>query len=242
MTDAAAPRGSAPTGAASTRRDLLFGGLLAGAAALAWARTPRTPDRKIGRSELDKLIPLALGPWRFETASGLILPPPDELAKSLYDQELARTYVAPAEALLPPVMLMIAYGSTQSGMLQLHRPEVCYPASGFRLAPTVPVDVRAGGRDIPAQYFTADRELRSEKVLYWTRIGDMIPRSWSEQRLAVVESNLEGLIPDGVLVRLSTMDGDAASAQRMLTRFADLLIGQAGARGRSLLVGDGSRG
>ena len=30
-------------------------------------------------------------------------------------------------------MLMIAYGESQSDRLQLHHPEVCYTAQGFRV-------------------------------------------------------------------------------------------------------------
>lgn len=219
------------------RRDMLVGGLLAATGVTALAATPRRKDLAIGANELDKVIPLTIGPWRYQTASGLILPPADQLADDLYDQQLTRVYEPAAGALVPPVMLLIAYGSSQSGMLQVHRPETCYPASGFRLTPTSPVDVVADGKTVPAQYFSATRELRTERVLYWTRVGNAMPRTWSQQRLAVMSSNLRGRIPDGVLVRMSTLDGDDRTAGAALTRFADLMVGEAGRRGRRLLVG-----
>jgi EpsI family protein len=219
------------------RRDVLLGGLMAATAAVAYARTPRQKAMAIGPDQLDTVIPKDIGPWHFQTASGLILPPPDALAAQIYDQQLARTYESEDPA-IPGVMMVIAYGSSQSGMLQVHRPEICYPAGGFRLSPTIPVEVPVPGREIPAQYFTATRELRTERVLYWTRVGNEIPRTWGQQRMAVIRSNLAMAIPDGVLVRLSTIGGDDASARAALDRFASLLVSRASPRGHRLLVGD----
>jgi len=42
-------------------------------------------------------------------------------------------------------------------------------------------------------------------VLYWTRIGELVPTGWWSQRFAVVQSNLRGTIPDGLLVRLPNL-------------------------------------
>ncbi len=65
-----------------------------------------------------------------ERPSNAIVAPAEEnsLAARLYNQSLARLYVNAAGE---GVMLVIAYGNTQSDSLQLHRPEVCYPAFGF---------------------------------------------------------------------------------------------------------------
>lgn len=248
---AAGPRDKEPTGKGPTgkgpvgrgvlgRRDVVFGGLLAATGAVAYARTPRFPDVAIRDGELDKLIPLAIGPWRFRTESGLVLPPPDQLVDQLYSQQVARAYEPVDDASIAPVMLMVAYGSSQSGMLQVHRPEVCYPASGFALSPTLAVDIDVvAGRRVPANYFTATRDLRTERVLYWTRVGDALPRSWTEQRLAVMSSNLRRRIPDGVLVRLSTIGGDEATAKVTLDRFAATMLADLPPRGRRVLIGDG---
>ena len=54
----------------------------------------------------------------------------------------------------------------------------------------------------------------TEHVVFWTRIGDRIPLSWTEQKVAVAEQNLRGIVPDAILVRMSSVsdDGDAARA------------------------------
>jgi len=229
---------SAPSGRRlPSRRDVLFGGTLAAASAVAYARTPRKTQMAIGDDELEKVIPRQLAQWRFETASGLVLPPPDQLAAQLYSQQLTRVYSAPG---LPPVMLLIAYGDSQNGMLQLHRPEVCYPASGYTLSRTRHLDVPIHPSGvIPVQRFTAISSTRIEQLLYWTRIGDLLPRSWAAQRWAVVENNLKGIIPDGALVRLSTISAAPDDADRLLAQFAATMIDAVGPRGRRLLIGRG---
>lgn len=220
---------------AVSRRDLLLGGAMAATGVAAWARMPEHKEMLIATGELTKLAPLQIGPWRFQTTQGLVLPPPDQMAQLLYDQQIARAYASLGAEL--PVMLLMAYGSSQNGMLQIHRPEICYPASGFRLSETrverMPV---GGGRSIPVRRFTAESDVRTEEVLYWTRIGDALPVSWAQQRLAVVRSNLAGDIPDGLLVRMSALTSDRRAAQVNLRRFAALLLEQIGAAGRHMLI------
>jgi len=234
--DMAGGEGGAPRATMRpSRRDVLFGGAMIAAGAVAYARTPRVNDMAIGEGELDKVIPFTIGSWRYQTASGLVLPPPDALAAQLYNQQLTRVYASDNEM---PVMLLIAYGSSQSGMLQVHRPEICYPASGYALSRTRLVDLPVGGpRPIPAKRFTAVSQARTEQLLYWTRIGDLLPVSWAAQHMAVMENNLKGVIPDGVLVRLSTISTSPEESDALLTRFARTMVEQVGPRGRRLLIG-----
>lgn len=218
-----------------SRRDLLIGGAALAAAGTAVARMPRRLVTLIGKGQLDHIIPLQIGSWTYETTSGFVLPPPDQLARLLYDQQLTRTYVA-ADQL--PVMLLLAYGSSQGGMLQIHRPEICYPASGFHLTETkvgsIPLDANSA---IPSRSFIASSDQRVEHVLYWTRIGSLVPTSWAGQRLAVVRSNLAGIVPDGLLVRLSTVAPDTAQAQATLRTFARTLLMTVPPATRRMLIG-----
>jgi EpsI family protein len=75
------------------------------------------------------------------------------------------------------------------------------------------------GRQIPSNVFTASAADRTEQVVYFTRLGDAYPRTWAEQRLAVVEENLAGRIPDGILVRVSLIGTDRAAALETLRGF-----------------------
>ena len=217
------------------RRDLLVGGAALVAAGTAYARMPRRPTMLIGKDQLDKLVPLKIDNWSYEMASGLVLPPPDQLARLLYDQQVTRSYASPDQL---PVMLLMAYGSSQGGMLQIHRPEICYPASGFHLTETQVTSIPLpDGHHVASRSFTASSDTRVEQVLYWTRIGDMVPTSWTGQRVAVIRSNLAGSIPDGLLVRLSTVSNDAAQAQITLKRFATEMLRAMPVAARHMLIG-----
>lgn len=220
-----------------SRRDLLFGGVMLGAAGVVYARTPRRAEMSIGPGELEKIIPLTIGPWRYETSSGLVLPPPDQLADKLYSQQLTRVYVSENNI---PIMLLMAYGDSQSGMLQVHRPEVCYPAGGYTLTRTRLIDLPLDdGRMIPAKRFSATSQARTEQLLYWTRIGDVLPVSWTAQRLAVMNANLHGIIPDGILVRVSAISSTPQGTDEALELFAREMVRAAGPRGERMLVGTG---
>ncbi|WP_238542365.1 exosortase-associated protein EpsI, V-type [Sphingomonas sp. PAMC 26621] len=218
---------------AVSRRQVAAGVTLLAAAGAAYAFTPRTVLRTLGTAKLDTLVPHAFGGWRFEANSGLVLPPADQLRDRIYSELLTRVYRHTDGSVM---MLLIAYAGTQDGSIQVHRPEVCYPASGFRLTDIEDHDVKlAPGVDVPSRYIVAETELRSEKMIYWTRLGHLFPRKWSAQRLAVMEENLKGIIPDGVLVRISTLgQGDGRPG---LDRFASAMFGAVGAQMKSVLVG-----
>jgi EpsI family protein len=201
-----------------TRRNVITGIAMMGAAAVAHVRQPVPYAKKMAKGTLDKLIPTKIGDWTFETTSGLVLPPPDATIDRLYDELTTRVYTRPNS---PPVMLLIAYGSVQDGLLQLHRPEVCYPVGGYKLTDTEISDFPImPGQSIPIRSFTADSDSRVEQVMYWTRVGDVMPTSWVEQRWAVVRANLAGAIPDGILVRVSAIDLDMKASMALLQDFA----------------------
>jgi EpsI family protein len=216
-----------------TRRELLLGAACLTAAAVTFIRKPRKDDEFMGAAKLDAIVPAHFAGWSFVTASGLVLPPQDQLQSKLYHQLLTRVY---NRADGQSIMLLIAYGGSQDGVVQIHRPEICYPASGYtltavddhlaKLAPNVL---------IPSRFIIADSPSRKEQMIYWTRLGSDFPRRWSEQRLSVFEQNMAGIIPDGVLVRISSDNADASPA--ILDSFAADLYGAAGGLLRRLLVG-----
>lgn len=186
------------------RRDLLLGVPLLGAAGAAWALKPRNRMNLLGDRGLEDVVPERIGPWEVTPSNAFVLPEAREgsLAATLYDQQLSRLYTG--EGVIP-VMLVIAYGSTQSDLLQLHRPEVCYRAVGFSIDRFERVELEVGGAKVPMRALTARANERTEPILYWTRLGDMLPTSNNEQRLMKLRTEMQGYIADGVLVRLSTV-------------------------------------
>lgn len=200
-----------------SRRDFVVGMALAGASAAGYAAQPKVVNPRIANPKFESWIPEKIGPWTVQGKSGVVLPPPDELSDRLYDNLVTRVYSGPGSA---TVMMLIAYNFKQDGVLQLHRPEFCYPAGGFQLSSTVPVSLELGnGRQIPASAFTAVNARQTEQVLYFTRLGAHFPRSWIDQRVSVLRANLHGEIPDGAMMRVSILDTDQKRALEVLRGF-----------------------
>lgn len=222
-------------GPSLSRRALLVGVAQAGTAAAAYAAMPRRPADRLMKNSLEKLIPHQIGDWRWVSNSGVVTT--SEVADDdAYDQQLMRVYAAPNQ---PRIMLLIAYGSTQGGSLQLHRPETCYPGQGFSLADFSDVDLSLGvpARPVAARAFTAQRDDRIERLLYWTRIADAFPRNTAGEYRAILASVMAGTVPDGILVRVSTLGADTANSDAGLARFAAAMVLAAPPQGRALLIG-----
>lgn len=218
------------------RRQFVLGGALAAAAGATVLLKPKRVAAPLAAGVLDRAVPKRIGPYSFLTASGLVLPPQDEITERIYDQVLTRVYVADG---LLPMMLLIAYGSAQDYTLQAHLPEVCYPSSGYTLTDLdrLPVKLHAGAPET-ATFLTAERADKIEQVLYWVRIGETFPSTLAGERLAVLRANLVGQLPDGILVRLSTLSPSREAALPQLRAFNDALVKTVSPVGRKLLAGN----
>lgn len=218
-----------------TRRAALAALLMGGASLAAWKLTPTQHMASLhGDLDLESQIPKRFGDWALDTSAvgGVVNPQQEELLKQLYSQILSRTYV---NGQGQRVMLSIAYGNDQRDGLQLHYPEVCYPAQGFQLLSNRKVDLRLAGLQIPARRLeTVFGNQRYEPVTYWTVIGDTVVRGGIDKKLAEMRYGFKGLIPDGLLFRVSSIDRDTASAYVLQDQFCSALLAElpAGVRAR----------
>jgi EpsI family protein len=194
--------------------------------------TPRRYEAGASQVRLEDVIPQTLGPWSTQTGGAFILPE-DKAAATAYDQVFTRRYSSDKA---PDIMLLIAHGAALSGLMRVHRPEICYVSAGFQIRGLHGLDLAApGAKTIAAQTFLGVRDDRMESVLYWTRIADAFPRDLTAQRIAMLKLGLEGVIPDGVLVRISAQGaGETAPA---LKAFALELVRRSGPAARALLIG-----
>lgn len=214
------------------RRRVLLGSALLGATALAVAARPPRLRTRVTQAELEAMMPRDVPGFRQAETAGVVLPPEDALSALIYDGLVVRSYVAADGA---PLSLVVAYGTTQDYALQIHRPESCYPASGFRIGPVSPASVPLGDRTIPASTLLATRGRRHERLLYWTRVGDRFPVSLWQEREAIVAAALRHRTADGVLVRLSTSVEEGGEA--LLLGFAKAWAAALPEAGRVLLTG-----
>lgn len=216
-----------------TRRAFAVGSIMTLAALGSYVAQPKRSENRLGKQKLGSLIPQKIGPWQFAGSAGIVNAQEDAPVDG-YDQVLTRVYSAPG---LPEIMLLMAYGSAQGGGLQLHRPETCYPGQGFRLSDFAEWPVRPGaGQAFNSRAFTATRDERIERLVYWTRIADSFPLSTAQEYRAIFESLLAGLVPDGILVRISTIGQDIAASDRALRAFQSALVHEAVAA-RAVLLG-----
>ncbi|HTI31688.1 MAG TPA: EpsI family protein [Sphingomonas sp.] len=218
------------------RRDFLIGAGLIGVAGAGQALIPRHKVSLLGDHKLESMIPHKLPGFEALNGGGVIAPAPKgSLADRLYSQTVQRLYQTSEGDV---VMLLIAYGGTQSDQLQLHRPESCYPAVGFSIYDGGNRAIALGGdATVPVRRLSARLDQRVEQIWYWTRIGEYLPLTAGEQRSARFQIALDGLVVDGVLVRMSVLTLDERRGDAVNEAFARALIAGIGPAGRRVLLG-----
>jgi EpsI family protein len=172
----------------------------------------------IGKPELESLFPRQFGPWRIDVRMAVVLPAPDVQAQldAIYNQVLSRTYVNAAGQ---RIMLSVAYGGDQSDGTSAHRPEVCYPAQGFEITANTKSVQQAAGGTLAVRRLMSRRNGRNEPITYWVVVGNEVATSGIEQKLAQMRYGLRGVISDGMLVRVSSIDTDMARAHELQSGF-----------------------
>ena len=188
--------------------------------------------------DIDKHLPTKFGDWKPVEGLNVIAPPAaDSLEAAVYNQEASRGFVDPEGHV---VMLMVAYGESQSDSLQLHHPEVCYTAQGFRVSRTSPLklDYASSAPPLKATRLVAQREERVEPITYWMRIGyDNSSSNWARQALKL-GYGLRGWVPDGALFRVSTIGIPADLSFKVQDKFIHDLLNAVDPETREFMVGD----
>lgn len=208
------------------RRNLLLGAACLAAAATAYELKPHKALKLLRGEKLAKIVPQAFGDWvaADAEADGVVRPETaGTLAAHLYSEIIGRRYNNKTSG--EQVMMLIAYGDTQSDLLQLHRPEICYPAVGFNLVSAATTNIQlAPNATLPARRVVARKSDYQENIVYWTRLGEYLPTTAGEQRKARLVTGMHGYIPDGGLFRFSVIGEDQAKAFQVLERFLPEMI------------------
>lgn len=208
---------------AARRRALAAAGLMAAsfAGAAAWRPTAKLADQR-AKVDLETMFPKTFGDWRVDDRMPVQLISPDTQAmlNKIYNQTLSRTYV---NGKGERIMLSVAYGGDQSDGTRAHRPEVCYPAQGFQITSSSQGVVRLGDHDLRVRRLQSRLGGRVEPLIYWITVGERTTLSGTEQKLAQLAYTVRGVVPDGMLVRVSSIDPDAARAWGMQAGFVNEL-------------------
>ena len=185
---------------------------------------------------LEVVVPRQFGEWVElpDRSTQVVNPQTRELLDKLYSQILTRTYVDRSGY---QIMLSMAYGDDQRGGLQAHRPEVCYPAQGFKLGQVEEGALPTPFGPIEVRRLTTSLGARSEPVTYWLTVGDQIIHSSFDKRVAQIRLGLTGQIPDGLLFRVSSIDKDPKRAFAMQQKFVADMMGAVPGPARKQLSG-----
>ena len=211
---------------------------LLGAALVAYVLTPhRLMARTHDVFDIDSHIPKAFGDWSPLPGVQAIKPPPDGLEAEIYNQEVSRAFVDKEGHV---IFFIVAYGESQSDRLQLHHPEVCYTAQGFRVTrpTTTKFQWSPSAAPIPLTRLVATREDRLEPISYWMRVGyDVSNSNWARQGLKL-GYGLRGWIPDGALLRVSTVGLPQDQSFELQDKFIRDLLNAVPPETRTFLVGE----
>ncbi len=196
--------------------------MVASAAAAVLARPTKQMADQAGLPNLEAMFPMDFAGWRVDAKQAVILPSPDvqALLNKIYNQVLSRTYVNDQGQ---RIMLSVAYGGDQSDGTSAHRPEVCYPAQGFAITANREATVQLGQHTLPVRQLMSRLGQRNEPITYWVVVGGDVVTSGMGQKLAQMRYGLRGIIADGMLVRVSSIDNDMANGNAIQAKFiADL--------------------
>ena len=224
-----------------TRRAIVAALLMAAAAAGGQAMVPtRRMAQLRGPFKLADIVPSNFAGWQVDdrSAGGIVNPQTEALLNKLYSQMLDRTYV---DGQGHRIMLSIAYGADQADDdVQLHYPEVCYPAQGFRVkssrveqVDTVRGVVRV--RRLETQF----SDSRFEPVTYWTVVGDQQSLGGWDRKVSEIRHGLRGEIVDGLLFRVSSIDRNSGQAFALQAGFIRDIVAAMSPQARRQLAGLG---
>lgn len=220
-------------------RNVFVGLAMLAAVGLAAALTPNQKMADQGPVvDLEAIIPSHFGEWRQEqTLDSLVLSPQvQSLMGKIYNQILTRNYVNEKGQ---RIMLSITYGGTQNTEMQVHRPEMCYPAQGFVLGAVTKDVIDIDGNKLPVMKLVATQGLRVEPILYWVMIGESAVRGGLDQSLARVKYGLTRTIPYGILIRVSTISTNETQSYQIEEDFVRAMLGAMPAQARRVLTGAG---
>ena len=216
---------------------IILGILMVSSGVLTMALTPtqRIADQQ-EKINLEIMIPAKFGDWQIDKSIVPLQVDAETQAKldKIYNQTLARTYVNSQNE---RIMLSVAYGGDQSDNLAVHKPEVCYYVQGFEIMKILSDELATQYGKLPIKRLLAVKGNRNEPITYWVTVGDKAVLPGFDQKLQQLRYGLTGNVPDGMLVRISSINNDNNEAYQLQTVFIQNLLLAVNAKERIRLIG-----
>ena len=218
---------------------LMLAAVMLLAAVIAYALTPRNYTADSNNIDLSTMVPARFADWQQVEMKGVIVNPEvdDQLAK-VYAQVLERVYVNTQGQ---RIMLSIAYSrdQRQSSGQQTHLPDLCYPAQGFALHDKRQLLLQLGGQTLTVNSMIAQRDQRVEPLMYWITTNGVVSTERNSRKLSQVQAGLKGLIYDGMIIRVSTINEDTNAARLLEADFLSKLSQSQTPANRAQIFGKG---
>jgi EpsI family protein len=199
------------------------------------------PTHKIANDRppvnLEKMIPKQFASWVVDESTIPVQVSTDvqEQLNTLYSQILSKTYINDQGQ---RIMLSISYGGNQGNdEFQVHRPEYCYVAQGFKLNEAFEGVLALSSGKILVRRLEAIQGARVEPITYWITIGDQATLPGIGRKIAQLKYGLTGKVPDGMLVRVSSISNNQKEAYRQQDAFINELINAVSPNGKVQLLG-----
>lgn len=219
-------------------RYVIVGIVMLLAAGLSVAMVPtQSMVEKGSTTDLEAMIPKQFGEWKIDpTVVPLLIDPElQAVLDKIYSQTLARTYI---NSRGERIMLSLAYGGDQSDSMQVHKPEVCYPAQGFQMLKQEDGNLDTDFGNLAVRRLVAQQGPRIEPITYWIRVGETVAiLSGIRWKLEQVKYGLAGKVPDGLIFRVSSISANEDKAFKLQSEFVRELLSFVDNSARSKLIG-----
>jgi EpsI family protein len=217
----------------------IIGLCMVAAALLSIVLTPtKLTSATAPKVDLETMIPKQFGDWHQLQELDVISVSPEVQATidKIYQQTLSRTYI---NSNGQQIMLALAYGDNQADNLQVHKPEQCYPAQGFQILHSVTgsLHLEQSQKNIPVKRLVAKQGARIEPITYWITVGNQIAVNGWKWKLAQLKYGLTGKVPDGMLVRISSIGEDEKLSFSVQQNFINTMLNNMRPEDKMHLVG-----
>jgi len=190
-----------------------------------------------GDRKLENIVPQQFGQWKkMEISNGIVNPQQEQLLNELYSDG---DY---------PVLRVRGWLSNHAVDRLWQESERFIPGSpardllssprGFQVKSVSRLQLETPFGEIPVrQLETAYQSQRTEPVTYWTTIGDHATQSSVDKKFKEMEYAMQGLIADGLLFRVSSVDTNIPRAYEVQKQFISDILSAMSAKDRLRLAG-----
>lgn len=178
----------------------------------------KIPENKIAIPNLNQFTPPKIDKWillsqrSFNEAQLDIL-----VEKDTYSQTYEAIYLGPKNH---RIFISLSYGENQlDGRFQAHRPEYCYSSQGYEIKSVKDDNLITPWNTIPIRLLQADKPKKNEYITYWMTLSKDAVLPGLSRMMAQITYGLKGEIPDGLLIRVSSISEDEKESYAIQNMF-----------------------